>query len=167
MNLLDLVFILLTGLWIYRGYRAGLVVSVKNTLCFFGGGFLSYFLSESFYTLFYPHWLENKSLAKILCFFVIFSLIIFIGFWLGKVLKDLISKSPFNWLDNALGGVFGVLKLLFMVFLFVSVVGYAQYRPLKEPVAQSKYVKNLYLFVRNLTDINLIEKMREWNDLKR
>lgn len=161
MNHLDAIFLILAFFLIYRGYKRGFISSIRHFLSIVGGSIFSYLLSASYYTMFYPSVTHSKALAQFLSFGLFFILFYGLAYYAEKGLLKLMTKVKIEWLNEALGGFLGFVKLLVVVFVFVSAVGAYNISFLKKPVNKSSLVKNLYRMVRSASGYDLMAKLKD------
>ncbi len=113
-------FLLLIGL--YRGLKNGLFVELAAVVFLFLGVYLALTFS---YVLrsFLEGWLSwNPKIIQIAAF-VGTLLLVGVGVhWLARILSQITRLAALGWLTKLAGGVFGMLKILLLIGLFLHLV---------------------------------------------
>ncbi|MDR1396144.1 MAG: CvpA family protein [Desulfarculales bacterium] len=121
-NILDWAMILIGAVFVVRALYKGLLREFGNLaglLLAVGGGFLWYQPVAQFLRRVVgvaDFWWE--AVAFLLCFFLIYLLIIFIAGRISKVLH----RSSLSFIDRALGACLGILKSIVICYLLVNIL---------------------------------------------
>lgn len=167
MNHLDAVFLLLAFFLIYKGYKNGFIHTLKKFTLVIGGTVVAYLLSSSTYQWIYPKVFSNKSLAQFTMFIAYMFGFYFLAHILEKILLKGMKKLSMEWVNQALGSIFGVVKSCALIFIFVSMVGAFNIKFLKGPIISGIFVKKVYLMVKDITNLNLVSELRKLNQWKK
>lgn len=161
MNHSDLIFLIITGYFIYMGYKNGFIKSFRVFLAIIGGAIFSYLLCESSIGILYPGTFRNPFTAKAVLFVIYFILFNLASFYLERLLTKLFAKVQVVWFDQAMGALFGFIKSSLIVYVLVSVSISANLIPVKKAVADSVLVKKIYFMVKMTTQTNLVQKLNQ------
>jgi hypothetical protein len=124
---IDALFILVTIVSFFRGYRAGFTTTIFSFVGFIGGGLLGLVIGLRYF--------ESHGVTKFLLLF----LAVTIGSSIGEAILNRIGKlfhskflfGPFKWVDSLLGAAFSILRaviglLIFGHLLLITPWGWAQ-----------------------------------------
>lgn len=123
MSILDIILIVLLALSAFSGLRKGLIRSLGSIIALFLGAYIT----SNFYLEFYTwasQWLSlNEAAGKILAFIVLFIIaskgIAIIFYLIEKAYNLLVIIPGSKYINNILGGVFGLLEgALFLGLIF-------------------------------------------------
>ena len=147
MQALDMIFLVLIGLLVLRGFLKGftgelffiasLSLALTASVLFFKPG-------AAFIRL---HYLQMKLLPEMLSFLIIFIVIFIVGKILERIVKDIIDRLYLDALDKVLGIFIGLAEgfILIVIILFVITI-----QPLFDPIpliTQSLFARLLLPFV--------------------
>ena len=122
MSFIDIVFAVLLGFAVYKGFKNGLFVEVASLLALVAGIYLAIKFSNVISSLFsdiFPSW--NPKYIEITAFIITFLLVV-IGIHLSaKILTKLADFAFLGWVNKFAGVVFSLLKtiLALSVVLFI------------------------------------------------
>ena len=122
MSFIDIVFAVLLGFAVYKGFKNGLFVEVASLLALVAGIYLAIKFSNLIGSLFsdiFPSW--NPKYIEITAFIITFLLVV-IGIHLSaKILTKLADFAFLGWVNKFAGVVFSLLKtiLALSVVLFI------------------------------------------------
>ena len=107
-----------------RGIWIGFIRQISSLLAMLGGFLLAGYFDNEFYRLILPYFNDSHTaflITYILLFIAFFFLIKLVGLGLTKVMDITLS----TWFDRAVGGLFGILKGIFITSLiFVVITSY-------------------------------------------
>ncbi len=130
----DILVLIIFLAFLVRGIWIGFIRQISSLLAMIGGFLLAGYFDNDFYRFILPYF-NNPHVAflitYILLFIAFFFLIKLAGLGLSKVMD--ITLTP--WFDRAVGGLFGVVKGIFITSLiFVVITSYLS--------GANKYLKN-------------------------
>ena len=79
----------------------------------------------------------DKGLLPFAAFGIVFIIIVVVVSLLGKLIKSIFDKSAFGLADDILGGVFGLIKAIFLVSVMLWIISSVGHDPLKNLTANS------------------------------
>lgn len=125
MNLLDIIILVILGIFIIRGLFRGLVQEILSLVAVV----LAVYLASSFQYLLTPYlgkYIETEMVVNGLAYVLIFVGTI-LAFWLlAKLLKSLLDISMLGWIDRTAGGVFGAVEgVLISLILLMFIQSFA------------------------------------------
>lgn len=130
MIILDIVILVPVLFGAYLGFRKGLIIEVATLLAFilgiYAGIKCSKLIAEWFAVAgdFTPEYLPV--IAFSVCFLAVVVLVFFLGRWLERFVKLALLKP----IDKILGGVFGLVKMIFVMAVLVVILdAYSQRTP--------------------------------------
>ncbi|MDM8539196.1 CvpA family protein [Desulfobacterales bacterium HSG17] len=106
MGILDIVFIVILGFTLIRGFFRGLVKEVASIV----GVLAGLYFAMQYYSLLAPHlssFITDRTLLNIASFAAIFCGLFFLISLLGVLLKYVLNIAFLGWVDRAFGAVFG------------------------------------------------------------
>lgn len=107
-----------------RGIWIGFIRQISSLLAMLGGFLLAGYFDNEFYRLILPYFNDSHTaflITYILLFIAFFFLIKLVGLGLTKVMDITLS----TWFDRAVGGLFGIIKGIFITSLiFVVITSY-------------------------------------------
>ena len=107
-----------------RGIWIGFIRQISSLLAMLGGFLLAGYFDNEFYRLILPYFNDSHTaflITYILLFIAFFFLIKLVGLGLTKVMDITLS----TWFDRAVGGLFGIIKGIFVTSLiFVVITSY-------------------------------------------
>ena len=116
MSVLDIILIALIGFGLVRGFFKGFFVEVASLVALVAGVYgaihFSYFVSEFLETK--TEW--NEKTINVTAFAITFLIIVLTISLAGKALTKLASLAMLGIVNKLLGGVFGGLKILLIIF---------------------------------------------------
>ena len=110
MTWVDIVLmIILCGLVIH-----GIVFGLIRGLFDIAGIILGYLLAV--------HYSSTLEMPHVLAFILIFVVVVIVASLLGRIVSKLVHVTPLGIIDRLLGGILGLLKALFVCFVFLLIV---------------------------------------------
>lgn len=167
MNLLDILIGVILILGFYKGFKNGLVLELTSLLGLILGIVGAFYLSRE-YGLYIGNWLDWKDeYLRITTFLLSFLGIVITVSIIGKLITKLIDFVALSFFNKSLGGLFGVLKfvLLLSVFLLLFNVVNTKFNFVSESTLKDSYS---YPILSALTDViwpKLVEMSQDHNDL--
>jgi len=130
----DVLVLVIFLLFLVRGIWIGFIRQISSLVAMLGGFLLAGYFDNEFYRFILPYFNNAQTaflLTYVFLFVAFFFLIKLVGLGLTKVMD--ITLSP--WFDRAVGGLFGVIKGVFIASLiFVATTSYLS--------GSNKYIKN-------------------------
>ena len=122
MNLLDLLLVIVIGLSVATGFKAGFarvgigfIATISGVLFgFWYYGVPALWLNE--------HWKMSANAAKMFGFFIVFFMFLAAGAVIGKLLANLFKWTGLTSLDRVLGGLFGLVRGALLAVVAVAVM---------------------------------------------
>jgi membrane protein required for colicin V production len=122
MNLLDLAILIIVVLIAVRGFSRGLIQEAATLI----GIIVSFFLAFYYYNELAHFLLRYFQNFQIAIYFFSFLLLLGFSFFLfralGLVTKKIVQFTLFGWADRVLGGFFGLVKGVVIVFFLVTLL---------------------------------------------
>jgi membrane protein required for colicin V production len=122
MNILDIAILIIGGLTTIRGFFRGIVQEASTLL-----GLIASFLLASLYykdlSVLLERYIPNHVIVlSFFCFVFLFILSIFLFNFFSILAKKAIRLTMLGWLDRTLGGLFGLIKGLVLIFIIVTIL---------------------------------------------
>lgn len=114
----DFIFAAIVLITTIAGFAKGFVENVLNKLGWVVAVILSGLFYEQMAVVLAPH-IPNLFLAKLAGFFLIFAIVFLVIMILKLVLSKLFSGTVLGGLDRALGGLFGIVEGIAIVFIII------------------------------------------------
>lgn len=116
--MIDFIFSLFLAFFLVRGFIKGLLSQVFSIAGVVLGVFFSYRYGILVSYLF-PF---SKNISKIISYIGVFLIIYLFFFLTGLLLKKFVKAIKLGWIDRILGGAFGFIKAVFIIFIFVFIL---------------------------------------------
>ncbi|KAB1440283.1 CvpA family protein [Pseudodesulfovibrio senegalensis] len=130
MNFLDITLIIITVIFLARGFFRGLV---KEIISLVSIG-LAYFMASRYHEVLSPHlkvYLSSETTIRALSYVLIFFGVLLICWVLAKIIRQFLELALLGWLDRSAGAVFGAaegaLLCLLLLLLLQSFMPDAQF----------------------------------------
>lgn len=121
MNVLDVVVLIVVAFCLIRGLFRGLIREVAGIIAVVAG----FYGANTYYPMIAVHiepWIESPGIRNLLCFFILFSLILMVVGALARLIRKLLRLVFLGWVDRTFGMVFGGAKgVLIIAVLFIMV----------------------------------------------
>ncbi len=120
MNWIDIIVLIPACWFAYKGLKNGFLQEVISLCAIFLGLFVSFKFSDLVVT-----WITGKIMAKPISFLLCFIVILLLVNLLGGVLKRMLKPIFSEFIDKALGVIFGVAKVVVVfaaLFYFIDTV---------------------------------------------
>lgn len=159
MNLLDIIIIIVVALTTFRGIFRGLIQEAATILSIIA----SFFLASLYYkglalwvSRFFP---GHDILMEIFSFLSIFFLSTVLFHFLAQMMRGAIRMILLGWLDRILGGLFGFIKGVVILFCLVTVL--MLFYPKSSPVVKDSRFFPTILTVTDKLSFLIPEKIKE------
>ena len=120
----DVLVLVIFLAFLARGIWIGFIRQISSLLAMLGGFLLAGYFDNEFYRFILPYFNDSHTaflITYILLFIAFFFLIKLVGLGLTKVMDITLS----TWFDRAVGGLFGIIKGIFITSLiFVVITSY-------------------------------------------
>jgi membrane protein required for colicin V production len=117
MNYLDII-VLIPALWFgYKGFSHGLIRELFSLAALILGIYAAFVFTDMV-----EKWLNNPAIPKEVYFAITFLIVLIAVFLTGKLVEKIIKLVIPDFINNLLGGVFGVAKVIVIfsaVFYFI------------------------------------------------
>jgi membrane protein required for colicin V production len=128
----DIVLTLFALLGAWNGYKEGFLMELISLIAIMLGVLGGFKLMGEGMILLQEKFNADKSTLPYLSFIVIFIIIVILVRLLGKMVKNSIDKSFLGTIDQAMGGVLGVFKTLFMLSIVIWIIDSLKITPKAE-----------------------------------
>lgn len=119
MNILDFIILLCFIPAVINGLKKGFIAQVIAIVSLILGAWMSYKFSSSVST-WIGQWIEgSEQILQIISFIIIFIVVIFALYMLGKAIEASIRIIMLGWLNKLLGVIFSILKCMLIIGLLV------------------------------------------------
>ena len=125
MNGLDLIIIVCAAIGLIKGLFSGFIKQIVSFIALAAAIFFAGQIAIIFRKLLFSHTSEDAISSQIvngLCYVLAFVLIIFVIYFIGKVISSAIKMTPVRPFDTLLGGLFGVFIWIFSLSLLFNVL---------------------------------------------
>lgn len=117
------IFLCIPLLWgIYRGFTKGLIIELASLIALglgiYGAVKFSGYASDFLIT----HFQIGNQYLKIVSFVITFIFIVMIVFLIAKLVEGLVNIAALSILNKITGALFGLLKMVLMVFAFIFIL---------------------------------------------
>ncbi len=119
MNWVDIILAVVILFGAIGGYREGFLMEVISLIAIFLGVLAGFKLLGQAMLLLGSRFDVNQSLLPYVAFGVVFVIIVIVVSLLGKLIKASISKSFLGRIDQAMGALVGMVKIIFMISVFI------------------------------------------------
>ena len=150
----DVLILLIFLAFLVRGIWIGFIRQISSLLAMLGGFLLAGYFDSEFYRLILPFF-DNAHTAFLITYILLFVVFFYLIKLVGLGLKLVMDITLTAWFDRVFGGLFGVIKGIFLSSLILAVIssyisGSNKY--LKNSVSYpflSKSSKAILLFIRD------------------
>ena len=151
-NWLDLLIALLFVWNFYSGWKKGFLVTLLKLIGFFAGAVLGIFIANYLSTHWHTHF--AKALLYLISIVIGSTVCEFAGELLGKAIHKAIFFGALQILDNILGALLSMFKLIILFGLLIFLVNYFPNGTFKKYISQSysyhELVKPTHQIANNL-----------------
>ncbi|MFA7444430.1 MAG: CvpA family protein [Flavobacteriaceae bacterium] len=119
MNLLDIILLIFLLFGFVRGLWSGLFVALASFVSLLAGIFIAIKFSSFTATFLRDNFSTEWQHLEIIAFAITFVIVVITIMLLAKILTKIADFSGLGWLNKVLGGVFGVLKTLLILSIFL------------------------------------------------
>jgi len=124
MSWVDIVIVAIILVGAYRGYKEGFIVEVFSLLALILGIIGGFMLLGNAMVMIDQNLDVNESILPFMAFAVVFVIIVIVVSLIGKMIKASISVTFLGSLDQAFGGVLGLLKSAFLLSVAIWLANY-------------------------------------------
>ncbi len=127
MSFVDIVIVVLIIWFGYRGLNNGLIKELSGIIAIGLGIFFALKFSKTAKKLLLDFEIASTEYLTLICFALIFVLVVFLSFLLTGFLQKTIKIIRMNWLNKIAGLIFGIFKIaliLSVCFFFLSQLNY-------------------------------------------
>lgn len=122
MNILDIIIIIILAWGAFRGFMKGFILQIVTFIALIVGIWASIQFSDSMTTLLNTKLDITGKYVPVLAFFLIFVFVIIVAQLIGWALTKIFELTGVGWLNKLGGVVFGVLKMAFIISVFLAVI---------------------------------------------
>ena len=120
----DVLVLVIFLAFLIRGIWIGFIRQISSLLAMLGGFLLAGYFDDGFYRLIMPY-LDNSHTTFLITYIVLFVAFFFLIKLVGLGLKKVMDVTLTPWFDKTVGGIFGVIKGIFITSLiFVVLTSY-------------------------------------------
>ena len=112
----DVLILLIFIAFLARGIWIGFIRQISSLTGMIGGFALAGYFDSEFYRLILPY-IDNSEIAFLITYILLFLLFFYLIKLVGFALKKVMDVTLTPWFDRTVGGVFGVIKAVFMAAL--------------------------------------------------
>ena len=154
----DILVLLIFLAFFVRGIWIGFISQISSLVAMIGGFLLAGYFDNDFYRLVLP-FVKNFHVAFLITYVVLFVIFFFVIKLAGLGLKLVMDLTLVTWFDKTIGGLFGVIKGIFIVsFLFVVTSSYLS--------GSNSYLKNSITYPYLAKSSKIILAFIRDNDLR-
>ncbi len=151
MNKLDIFIAVILLYGAYRGYKNGFLIGLISLIAIILGILGGFKLMGEGMLFLQREFNADKSVLPYLSFFLIFILIVTGVNILGKIIKSTIDRTVLGSIDEAFGAILGVVKLLFLLSVFLWIADSLEWELTNEWTEGSYLYPYTVLFAQQLT----------------
>ena len=122
MNALDIIILVPVIIFVFKGFRKGLVIELASLAALFLGIYLGIYFSDFVAGLLIKHLGFSANYTSAVAFTLIFVAVIIIMRLIAKTIEKALDLTALGFFNKILGAVFGLLKVLFLVSLILYVI---------------------------------------------
>jgi membrane protein required for colicin V production len=151
--IIDVIIILV----IIGSIITGIIRGFVKELSALAGLILGIYIAAQRYPLLEKHLIKvinSSSASKIISFLIIFLVVFFLIILLGLILQKVIQLVMLGWLDKLLGGVFGIVKGLIIVWLILMLV-ITVFPNTLQPITKSKLASRIMELGEKITKLQI------------
>ena len=120
----DVLVLVIFLIFLARGIWIGFIRQISSLLAMVGGFLLAGYFDNDFYRYILPYF-DNSHTSFLLSYILLFIAFFFLIKLAGLGLKKVMDITLSGWFDRTVGGLFGVIKGIFLISLiFVVVTSY-------------------------------------------
>lgn len=121
MNLFDIGVLVIVGFCLIRGGFKGLIREISGII----GIVAAFYGANTYFTMLVPfaaRWIESPGVQKLICFFLLFCLILILVGLVARLLIKLLRLVFLGWVDRTFGVVFGTAKGILIVTILFMII---------------------------------------------
>ena len=119
-NAFDILVLVIFLLFLVRGIWIGFIRQISSLLAMLGGFLLAGYFDNDFYRFLLPYFSDSHT-AFLITYFLLFVVFFFLIKLLGLGLSKVMDVTLAIWFDRTVGGLFGVIKGIFVASLIFIV----------------------------------------------
>lgn len=123
MNFIDILFLILSIYFVFKGFKNGLIIELTSLASFVLGGLAGVYLSHYISGLLFAKGGFNPEVSYAISFLILFASVVIIVRLIAKAVTKVIDMAALGFINKLLGAVFGFLKLVFFAALFFYFIG--------------------------------------------
>ena len=160
MNILDMVISIILLVGAVRGFMKGFILEIAMLIALIAGAWGAHKLAHIASPFLQNHFSITSAYLSIVSFTVVFILIVVLIIFLAKLLEGLLKITAMNWANRIAGGIFGIVKWVFilsLIFYVISPLDKKFHLLSEEQKAKSFFyqpVEKISGMVFNLSEIN-------------
>lgn len=132
MNVVDIVLAIIILIGAYKGYRDGFLMTVVTLLALVLGVIGGFLLLGNAMVMLGSHFTINDSILPFIAFGVVFIIIVIVVSLIGKLVKASLSVTLLGKVDQAIGGLIGLVKAAFLLSIVLWIINAVGHDPLKQ-----------------------------------
>ena len=148
MSSLDLIVIIVVGLFIVRGIWVGFIRQLASIIALILGFIIAGQYYDTTASFIHPL-IKNQQLGFLITYGIIFILVFITIFFIGSGIRKVAQFALLGWFDKTLGGVFGAAKGVFLACLIF--MGLAIFISGSNPLFRNSllypYLENTSIFI--------------------
>jgi membrane protein required for colicin V production len=120
-SLLDLLVLVIIGLSVAAGVRAGFA---RVGIGFIGAvlGILAGFWFYGIPAAWVHRYIKSATISNLIGFFLVFYALLLAGALIGKLTSTVFKWTGLSWIDRAMGGLFGLVRGAIITIAFIAVI---------------------------------------------
>lgn len=125
MNVLDIILAIPLVLFIWKGYKKGIIYELATLF-----GLVAGIYAAVHFSCLVAEWIDMEGEGAVLvAFFITFIAVVILSFLLGKCVQGFVKLVKVGFLDNLIGALFGMLQcvcILSILLYYVTVIDYSE-----------------------------------------
>ena len=159
MNIIDIILIVPIAWFAYKGFKRGFVIELTSLVALVLGIYAALYFSGYAATFLIENIHLDAKYISVGSFIVTFIVVVFLVYWLGKILEKVINIVALGFVNKMAGGIFGLLKAA----VFLSIVILLVNRFNDELISTDKKEGSmLYTPVEGIAPL-LLNRLKQWD----
>lgn len=159
MNIIDIILIIPIAWFAYQGFRRGFIIELSSLIALIAGIYAALYFSGYAAAFLIKNINLDSKYVPVGSFIITFIVVVFLVYWLGKILEKIINMVALGFVNKLAGGIFGILKAA----VFLSIVILVINRFDKDLISTEKENGSiLYAPVEGIAPL-LWERLQEWD----
>lgn len=176
MNWLDIILVVPVAWFAYKGFKKGLIIEIFSLLALLAGIYGGIHLSDFTTEILTEDFKFTSEYMPVISFGLTFILIVVAVYYVGKLLEKVVKMMALGIVNKLFGAVFGMVKALLILSLFLVLVdaidarakflpkeqvdNSLMYRPIKDICAQ------IFPMIENSEIYHHFQDLRDEHDLE-